>query len=178
MSKKNKRYKVYEYKGGYDYWYFGGIRLHWKNEHASWIEHEFDRSGLILYFAHQRDARLWEFFTDDKDNTPKNLEWVPCIERPGVKSWQSVIHTIYMVTVMQDGEEKPINLTALKNDVEKRKIELKRPRKWNKYLSWKRPPKCWKDQYKCRKQYLIHKGHKDTLHFDRKSYDLSWEDDD
>lgn len=168
MSKKNKRYKVYQYRG-FSSW-------SWRETEATWSVSTYDRKGLVLFFAQKSDEKLWEYFTQNKDTIPERTENILFMERPGIKSWKTIYHTVYMVTVVQDGEESLVNLRALRNEVLKRKVELEKPHRRN--WHWRASPKCWKDQYKCKKQYLIHKGHKDTSNFDRKAYDLSWEEDD
>ena len=167
MSKKNKRYKVYQYRG-YSSWYR-------YESTPSWRENSYDRKGLVLFFA-KEDSSVWNYITNSLENIPNRVESIPYEERPGVKSWKTIYHTVYMITVVQNGEESLVDLKALKNEVLKRKVELEKPHRRN--WHWRASPKCWKDQYKCKKQYLIHKGHKDTLNFDRKAYDLSWEEDD
>ena len=174
MSKKNKRYIVYEVMPNRWYWY--SYMFHrFETGIRKTYELNFTRKELVSFLAGRLidDEKLFNYMSNDKESNLDYIERFPYREN-GRKYYNTVYHICYIVTVTSNGVEYQVNMKALEREVIRRKNEMVSKSR-NHMHRW-HYHKCWKDQYKCKKQYMIHKGHKDTVTNARKSYDMSWEE--
>ena len=173
MSKKNKRYTVYEVRPN-RYWY--SYRFHrFENGIRQTYERNFTKKDLVSFLAGRLidDEKLFNYMSNDKESNLDYIEEFPYREN-GRKYYNTVYHICYIVTVTSNGVEYQVNMKALEREVIRRKTEM--VSKSREHMHRWRHHKCWKDQYKCKKQYMIHKGHKDTVTNAKKTYDMSWEE--
>ena len=168
MSKKNKRYVLYRYSG-YTSWYGLERELHWSRRTLT-------RSQLITNFSTilRIEPDVEKYITTDMLVIPERCEKVPDYSRPGVKQFKYYYHTVYCLKVLKGEKEVDIDLKALFNECLKVNSSYK-PKKRN--HKWHGGSPCWKKQYRCKHQWEIHQRKKVyVFYFNRKEYDLSWEE--